>query len=322
MSVAWRLVTPSQGSGAIAVFELRGESAAAIDHAIAVVTGDARPIGVGEMPLRDLAGVDRGVVARWSEGCCHLMAHGGPAVIKELGEALINRGLASAEGATADWAVSEWPEAGTEVERRMLGVLARAASPMGVDLLLAQPGKWGTRSLDVEPAVRDRLLRRLIDPPLVAAVGRANVGKSSLLNALAGRQVAAVADEPGTTVDHVGVMIDFGGLVARFVDTPGVREGAPGHEREASERAGEVVAGADLVLVCGDALAGVPVYEPRRGQSVMVVATRGDLGRGDWLADHVVSVHDGGSIRDLVRGIREALVPGWAVESEEAWVFW
>jgi hypothetical protein len=35
-----------------------------------------------------------------------------------------------------------------------------------------------------------------------------------------------------------------------------------------------------------------------------------------------VSVHDGGSIRDLVRGIREALVPGWAVESEEAWVFW
>ena len=210
MSVAWRLVTPSQGSGAIAVFELCGASGAEIDHAIAVVTGDAGPVGVGVMPLRDLAGVDRGIVARWSEGCCHLMAHGGPAVIKALGEELTSRGFLSVEGATPDGAGLEWPEAGTEVERRMLGALARAASPLAVDLLLAQPGKWGTRSLEVEPTVRDRLLRRLIDPPLVAAVGRANVGKSSLLNALAGRQVAAVADEAGTTVDHVGVMIDFG----------------------------------------------------------------------------------------------------------------
>lgn len=322
MSVSWRLVTPSQGSGAIAVFELLGASGAAVDRAIAVVTGDARPVGVGAMPVRDLAGIDRGVVARWSEGCCHLMAHGGPAVIKELGEELTRRGLLSVEGATPAGAGLEWPEAGTEVERRMLAVLARAASPLAVDLLLAQPGTWGSRSLDAEPTVRDRLLRRLIDPPLVAAVGRANVGKSSLLNALAGRHVAAVADEAGTTVDHVGVMIDFGGVVARFVDTPGVREGAPVHEREAAARAGEVVAGADLVLVCGDATAGVPAYEPGRGQSVLVVATRGDLGRGDWLADHVVSVHDGGTIRGLVRGIREALVPGWAVESGEAWVFW
>ncbi len=51
---------------------------------------------------------------------------------------------------------------------------------------------------------RDRVLRRLIDPPLVVAIGPPNIGKSSLLNALAGRSVALVADEAGTTRDHVG----------------------------------------------------------------------------------------------------------------------
>src|SRR6185295_9068425 len=114
-----------------------------------------------------------------------------------------------------------------------------------------QPRRW-QGAPPREAGERDRVLRRLIDPPLVVALGPPNVGKSSLVNALAGRSVSIVADEPGTTRDHVGVMLDLGGLVVRYVDTPGLRQGADELEREAVSGAMEVASRADLLLVCGD----------------------------------------------------------------------
>ncbi|MFZ4574623.1 MAG: GTPase, partial [Phycisphaerales bacterium] len=263
MTVSWRLLTPAQGQGAIAAFEVSAPTEAELDSALLAVCG-GRGVPVGAMPLRNLAGVDEGIVARWSPTCAHLMCHGGPAVVRELGRALSALGID-----TADASGCLWPEAATELERRMLAALSRAASPMAVDLLLAQPALWEGRSLEAPRTARDRTLRRLIDPPMIAAIGPANVGKSSLLNALAGRQVAVVADEPGTTVDHVGVLIDLAGLVVRFVDTPGLREFAPEYERRAAEKAAEVVAGADLVLLCGDASAPAPDDPVARGRSVL-----------------------------------------------------
>lgn len=94
------------------------------------------------------------------------------------------------------------------------------------------------------------------DVPRVVLVGRPNVGKSSLLNALTGRDAALVADEAGTTRDWIEVRLDAGsGPACVLVDLAGVPEGAAsdGLEQAAVAAAREQIAGADVVVVCRDA---------------------------------------------------------------------
>ena len=67
----------------------------------------------------------------------------------------------------------------------------------------------------------------------MALVGKPNVGKSSLLNRLAGDERSVVHDVAGTTVDPVDSLIELGGKTWRFVDTAGLRRKvgqASGHE--------------------------------------------------------------------------------------------
>ena len=60
----------------------------------------------------------------------------------------------------------------------------------------------------------------------VALIGRPNVGKSSLLNAIAGEQLSLVDDKAGTTRDPVDSLLEFGGSTWRFVDTAGIKKRA------------------------------------------------------------------------------------------------
>ena len=82
----------------------------------------------------------------------------------------------------------------------------------------------------------------------VVIVGPPNAGKSSLLNALAGRDVAIVADEPGTTRDLIEVPLDLGGLKIVVTDTAGIRPEAGYVERMGIERAVASAEKADLVI--------------------------------------------------------------------------
>lgn len=93
-------------------------------------------------------------------------------------------------------------------------------------------------------------------PRRVALVGKPNVGKSSLLNKLAGDQRSVVHDVAGTTVDPVDSLIDLGGKVWRFVDTAGLRRKvgqASGHEFYASVRTRGAIDVAEVVIVLIDA---------------------------------------------------------------------
>ncbi|MBS4019932.1 MAG: tRNA uridine-5-carboxymethylaminomethyl(34) synthesis GTPase MnmE [Dechloromonas sp.] len=83
----------------------------------------------------------------------------------------------------------------------------------------------------------------------VVIVGPPNAGKSSLLNALARRDVAIVSDEPGTTRDLVEVDLNLAGLKIIVTDTAGVREGAGTIEKEGIARARTAAAAADLILL-------------------------------------------------------------------------
>lgn len=97
---------------------------------------------------------------------------------------------------------------------------------------------------------RGRLLR---DGVRTAIVGRPNVGKSSLLNALLGFDRAIVTDVPGTTRDTVEDTCVLGGALLRLVDTAGIRESADAVERLGVERSREAMASAQLILAVLDA---------------------------------------------------------------------
>lgn len=90
---------------------------------------------------------------------------------------------------------------------------------------------------------------RLRDGVDVAIIGPPNVGKSSLLNALAGRDVAIVSDEAGTTRDVLEVRLDLDGVAVTLADTAGLREAAGAIEQEGVRRALQRAEAADLRIV-------------------------------------------------------------------------
>ena len=91
----------------------------------------------------------------------------------------------------------------------------------------------------------------------VVLVGRPNVGKSSLLNRLAGEEVVLVTDVPGTTRDAVRQTIEVGGVPIHVIDTAGLRQTDDAVERLGMERTWASVQKADLALLVADAREGV-----------------------------------------------------------------
>src|SRR5882757_10076517 len=94
---------------------------------------------------------------------------------------------------------------------------------------------------------------RLRDGLVVAITGPPNVGKSTLMNQLARREVAIVSPHAGTTRDVIEVQLDLDGYPVTVIDTAGIRETDDPVEREGVRRARAGVAEADLVLWLVDA---------------------------------------------------------------------
>jgi tRNA modification GTPase len=103
-------------------------------------------------------------------------------------------------------------------------------------------------------AARGRLVR---EGATVAIVGRPNVGKSSLFNALVGGDRAIVTDLPGTTRDLLTERADVEGLCVTLVDTAGARDSHEPVEQEGVRRAARARETADLVVLVLDASAGL-----------------------------------------------------------------
>jgi tRNA modification GTPase len=114
--------------------------------------------------------------------------------------------------------------------------------------------------------------------------GRPNVGKSTLLNRLAGHEAAIVSATPGTTRDVIHREIQLDGMPLRVIDTAGLRESEDPVEREGVRRAWREIEAADLVLLLADASLGLG--EPERtllsglpqGVAVLKVWNKIDLG--------------------------------------------
>ena len=170
--------------------------------------------------------------------------------------------------------------------------------------------------------------------PIVAILGRPNVGKSTLFNRLARRRIALVDDRPGVTRDRREVEAEIGGRPVRLMDTAGLEEAPPdsipGRMRASSETA---LGMADLVLFVVDARSGLTetdrafARQLRRATApVLVVANKAEgreggagaleayeLGLGDPIA---VSAEHGEGFGELHDAVRD-LLPEPDEEPEE-----
>jgi GTPase len=165
-----------------------------------------------------------------------------------------------------------------------------------------------------------------MDLPVVAIVGRPNVGKSTLLNRVVGKRVAIVEEKPGVTRDRKDLDAQWRGRDFRIVDTGGWMVGGDSLDRKVSQQSERAVADADVVLFVVDVTTGITEEDSRvadmlrrSGKKVLLVANKVDdrardgqvwemvsLGLGDPFA--VSALHGRGS-GDLLDQVVDLLPP-------------
>ena len=164
------------------------------------------------------------------------------------------RGIVACQEALIDFPDEDLP---VEVEDRLLATLRAVRTEVHEHL---------------DDAGRGEKLREGL---FFAITGAPNVGKSTLINALAERDVAIVSALPGTTRDALETRVVLGGVPVTLVDTAGLRETTDSIEQEGVRRALARAADADLVITVVEAGAEAVVLSPERN---VLVANKADLG--------------------------------------------
>jgi tRNA modification GTPase len=152
--------------------------------------------------------------------------------------------------------------------------------------------------------VGSKVAERLRDGFEVAIVGPPNIGKSTLLNALAGREAALTSERAGTTRDVIEVRMNLSGMPVTVLDTAGLRDSDDDIERLGIERGLQRADLADLRVILVDRADGVVLLQPRQGDIVIygkadlqgdgVDSVSGVTGRGiDLLIKRIVAVLEG-----------------------------
>lgn len=178
------------------------------------------------------------------------------------------------------------------VEQALIGTIASLSAEITTHLA---DGRRGEK-------MREGLVFVIQGPP--------NAGKSTLLNALAGREVAIVSPQPGTTRDALEVQMVFGDAPVTLIDTAGLRETSDPIEAEGVRRARARAAQADLILVLrspdapdAEADTAIPITDAQAAAEPprLVIATKVDLEAAPQGADLAVSARTGLGMPDLVQ---------------------
>lgn len=180
--------------------------------------------------------------------------------------------------------------AANKVDGNMQEADALALWQLGVDQPYPISALHGRGTGDLLDAVVEAFPEQLVGdteedgedgPPRIALLGRPNVGKSSLLNRLAGEDRVVVDSVAGTTRDAVDELIDLGGKTWKFIDTAGIRRrfrALQGADYYATMRTGTALERAEIAVVLMD------VSEPLAEQDIRVVEQVVEAGRGLVLA--------------------------------------
>jgi len=196
---------------------------------------------------------------------------------------------------------------GRSLESEVSGILA------GIDEILASYASG-------------RILR---DGFATAIVGRPNVGKSSLLNALLKQNRAIVTEIPGTTRDVLEEYLNISGVPIKILDTAGIRHSHDKVEQEGVRRSLEVIASADIVLVVLDGSEPLSSEDKRvldevREKQVIAVVNKADLPQKLELPDNVrmhvaVSCRTNEGLEELKRTLADTVKQGMAGPRTHAW---
>lgn len=248
-----RRLTPP-GAGAVAVLEVTGEEARS---RLAAMLGRPLP-AAGTVTLGRLVAdgetLDEVLVVGRDLGAVEVHLHGSPAVVRAAFAHLGGEARAAAL-APAERARRAAHRAPSRAGARVLLEQAAGAFDRGIARLAASHGAERAE-LAAELLERGRLLQPLLQPTVVAITGPVNAGKSTLFNALLGKDEALVSDVEGTTRDVIAGACELEGRPLVVLDTAGLRE-IPTEEGQAAieaegMRLGARAAGrADLVLALG-----------------------------------------------------------------------
>jgi tRNA modification GTPase len=341
------------GRGAIATLRIEGPGAAEAvqlhfcaqsGRPLAAYTQDQIAVGRFGGPSGEEV-----VVRRRGEDAVDLHCHGGLAAVAMIEEALATRGCRRV--AWRDWisvpekgdsphlceapsgpfrqmgtvpffrhdpiAAAALAEARTERTAAILldqyqGALRRAMD--GIRQAIGRGNAAASRQRIDALLARVELGRHLVRPWSVVLGGRANVGKSSLMNALAGHQRSIVHHAPGTTRDAVTLSTAIDGWPVELCDTAGLRPAGDALESAGIERAGQRLSRADLVLlVCDQSVPWSAAEQSLVDEwpEAVLVHNKCDLpaGPGGRPAGLLTSALRGDGIKALLETIGRRLVP-------------
>ena len=342
-------LTPS-GRGAVATLRVEGPDAVDVVQSHFQARSDRRlaDCSTDQIVVGRFGGPhgEEVVARRADEEAIELHCHGGPAVVQLLEETLASAGCRCV--GWRDWTAGRHND---PIEAATLVALADAPTERCAAILLDQfHGALGRAFHDIQEAIdrddaasaqeqidllrsRAEMGRHLTRPWNVVLAGRPNVGKSSLLNALAGHRRAIVHHTPGTTRDALTLTTAIDGWPVELCDTAGLRASDDTIERAGIERARERLARADLIVLISD----LSVPWSAEDQSLLdewpeavlvhnkcdLPAAEGNRPQGLW-----ISAARGDGIDDLLAAMAQRLVPqppppGAAVpftEEQMAWI--
>ena len=253
------------------------------------------------------------VVCRTEDNAVEVTCHGGAAAVARILEDAADRGFQVEAAPNVDWRP-----------------LTQARTQRTAEILLEQVTVWPQFIEGLSQHPPDEALglidgalawsefgRHLTEPWSVVLCGRPNVGKSSLMNALAGFTRSIVSEQAGTTRDRVTLETAIDGWPVRITDTAGVRESSDTIEQAGVEQTLSAIDQADLVVLVLDSTASLQTEDRQLlavpAQWRLPVAHKSDRPRStdaDFPADCLaVSSVSGQGIEALLQTIAATLIP-------------
>ena len=311
-----------RGRGAVAVIGVRGNDArGCIDSCFTPISGRSysqidRPIVYGTW---NSTGEDL-IVVRTGESF-EIQCHGSVAAVDAIAADL------STAGAIESKDRNSWSFATNEHQAEIASAMESCTTQRTAKHLLQQYRLWQNPNFSDPDVVKTALSfstfgEKLTQPWRIVLCGRPNVGKSSLINALAGFERAIVHPTAGTTRDLVSQHTAIDGWPVELIDSAGIRDAENQIERAGISKAREVIESADLVIHIVDATSDEPFdSEISQNRAGLVVINKVDLcdqANCTPVTCPVVSVSakTGSGLSDFLAAISKAIVPTVPEESQ------